>query len=128
MYIYIYIIYIIYIYILLTTILQEWSLEIHSNISKKISEVFFVISYLFRSLFSFLLSLVKLSRARKHQVYNIYRMSYTLSFCFLMYYMLSEIYIDGRFLEDCFYCHSEQVIPAGAREPWFPITLYKEQY
>ena len=40
-----------------------------------------------------------------------------------MYYIVSEIYIDGRFLEDCFYYYSEQIISAVAKESLIPYNL-----
>ena len=39
----------------------------------------------FISSFSLLLSLLKLSCTKKHGVYNQYRISYTFSFCYVMY-------------------------------------------
>ena len=37
-----------------------------------------------------------------------------------------EIYIGGRFLEDCLYCYSQKIIPVVAKESLLPITLCKE--
>ena len=51
----------------------------------------------------FLLSFFKLSCTKKHHVCNLYRISYTLSLCYVMYYIVSEICIGGSFLEDCFF-------------------------
>ena len=43
-----------------------------------------------------------------------------------MYYIVLEIYIGGRFLEDCLYFYSQKIIPVVAKESLFPITLCKE--
>ena len=48
-------------------------------------------------------------------VYNLYFISYTFSFCYVMYYIVSEIYIGRRFLEDC-YCYCHQIIFGVAKE------------
>ena len=66
-------------------------------------------------LFSFLLSLSKLSCTNYH-AYNLYRISFTLNFCCAMYYVVLEIHIGRRFLEDCFYCYSRQIIFVVAKE------------
>ena len=36
---------------------------------------------------------------------------------------MSEICIGGRFLEDCFYCYSQQIISAVAKESLIPYNL-----
>ena len=77
--------------------------------------IFFILS------FFFLLSLFKLSCTKKHHVYNLYRISYSLSFWYLMYYIVLEICIGGHFLEDCFYCLSQKVISAITNES---LVLY----
>ena len=77
----------------------------------------------FISSFSFLLSILKLSGTKKNHVYNLYRMSYTLRFCVVMYYIVSEICIGGRFLEDCFCCYTQQFILAVATEFLIPYNL-----
>ena len=61
-----------------------------------------------------------------HHVYNLYRIFYTLIFDYVMSYIMSEICIGRRFLEDCFYCYALWIISAVAKNPWFPMTLYKE--
>ena len=33
-----------------------------------------------------------------------------------MYYKVSEICIGGHFLEDCFYCYSQQIVSVVANE------------
>ena len=73
--------------------------------------------FFFISSFSFLLSLFKLSCTRKHHVYKPYHIFHTLSFCYVMYYTVSEICLDGQFLEDCFYCYSQQSIFVAAKSP-----------
>ena len=35
-----------------------------------------------------------------------------LNYCYVMYCIVSEIYIVGHFLEDCFNCYSQQIISA----------------
>ena len=42
-----------------------------------------------------------------------------------MYHIVSEIFIGGRFLEDCFYCYSQQIISAAANESLIPHNLTK---
>ena len=71
-------------------------------------------------------SLFKLSCTNKHHVYNLYCISYTLRFCHVMYYIVSEICVGGHFLMDCFYCYFQQIISAVAKESLIPYTLYKE--
>ena len=80
------------------------------NAQRHLKEDLLIISRYFKffsSSFSLLLSLFQLSFLKKHHVYNLYWISYTLSFCYVMYYVLSEICIGRRFLDDCFYCYSE---------------------
>ena len=77
---------------------------------------YFTIFYL---MVFFFLSFFKTSCAKKH-VYNLYRIFYTLNFCYVMYNVMLEICIDRRLLEDCFYCYSQQVISAVANEFLIP--------
>ena len=77
----------------------------------------------FISSFSFLLSIFKLLCTKKHNVYNLYCISTTLSFCYLIYYMVLEICIGGRFLEDCFYYYSQKIISAVANESLIPYNV-----
>ena len=42
-----------------------------------------------------------------------------------MYYIVSEICIDGHFSEDCFYCYSQQIKSAVANESLIPYNLRK---
>ena len=85
----------------------------------------FLLFYIFFLVVFFLLFLLKLSCTKKHHVYNMFRIWYTLGFCYVMYYIVSEIYLDGRFLEDCFYCYSRQVISAVANGSLIPYNLIK---
>ena len=48
-----------------------------------------------------------------------------MNFGYIMYYIMSETYIDERFLEDCFYCFSQQIISAVANESPIPYNLIK---
>ena len=77
----------------------------HTAISQRISFSFLSFNFLFLLCFSFLLFLFKLSYAKKQHVYNLYFILHTLTFCYVIYYIVLEIYIGGRFLEDCFYCY-----------------------
>ena len=49
----------------------------------------------------FLLGLRKLSCKKKYHANNLYCISYTLSICYVMYYIVLEVYIGGYFLEEC---------------------------
>ena len=78
--------------------------------------------------FSFLSYLFKLSVTKKHHVCNLFCTPYSLSFCYVIYYTVLEIYIGGCFLEDCFYCYSKQITvyllwPINLL---FPTTLQKK--
>ena len=42
-----------------------------------------------------------------------------------MYYIVPEKYIDGCFLEDCFYCYSQQITSVVAKEFLIPYNLIK---
>ena len=77
------------------------------------------------SLFSFLLSLFKLSCTKKYLAYNLYCISYTLRFCYVMYYIVLEICIGGRFLEDCFHCCSQQIMSDVANKSLLSYNLTK---
>ena len=48
----------------------------------------------------------------------------TLSFCYVMYYIMLEICADGRFTEDSFYCYFQQK-SAAANESVIPYNLIK---
>ena len=52
--------------------------------------------------------------------------AYHMSFCYVMYYIIWEISISGRFQEDCYYCYSQLIISLVATESSFPISLFKE--
>ena len=45
-------------------------------------------------------------------------------FCYVMYYIVPEKCIGERFLEDCFYCYSQEIISAVTNR--FPITSLEE--
>ena len=84
------------------------------NTQQHLKDYLLIISQYFKFFtwffFFFLWPLFKLSCTRKHHAYNLYRILHTLSFCFLIYYIVSEICIGGSFLEYWFYCHSKQII------------------
>ena len=40
-----------------------------------------------------------------------------------MYCIVSEDYVGGRFLEDYFYCYSQQIISTIAKESLIPYNL-----
>ena len=61
----------------------------------------------------------------KHHVYHIYRISYALRFYYVMYYIVLEMHIGERFLEDYFYCYSQQIMSAAANESLIPYNLIK---
>ena len=52
-------------------------------------------------------------------------MLYFQSYFYLMYYIVSEIWIGGHFLEDCFYCYSEQINSDVANDSLMPYNLIK---
>ena len=76
-------------------------------------------------LFIFCYLFFKFSSTKKNHVYNLYCISSTLRFCYVMYYIVLEIFIGGRFLEDYFYCYSQQIIFAVANETLLPYSLIK---
>ena len=53
----------------------------------------------------------------------LYHISYNLSFCYVMNYIVLEICIGGRFLEDYFYCYSQQILSAVANGPLIPYNF-----
>ena len=42
-----------------------------------------------------------------------------------MYYIVSQIRIDERFLENCFYCDSQQIISPETSDSLIPDNLIK---
>ena len=75
--------------------------------------LFFFYSFLF---FNYLFSN---SYAQKTSlIYIVYRI--LLRFCYVMYYIVSEIYIGRRFLEGCFYYYSQKTMFAVAKESLIP--------
>ena len=55
--------------------------------------------------------------------YNLYCLLYTLSFCYVMNYVVSGIYFSGHVLEDCFYSYSQHIISAVAKISLIPYKL-----
>ena len=84
------------------------------------SFLLFHIFYLF--VFFLIISFQNSYAQKKHHVCNLYRISYTLR-VFTMYYIVPEICIGGYFLEDCFYCYSQQLQSAVANESLIPYNL-----
>ena len=124
-YIYIYI----YIYIIdcYSSRMITWNTQ---QYLKEIFQLFLVIFYFFLSSFSFLLSIFKLSSTKKHHIYNLYRISYTLNFSYVIYYIVSDIYFGGRLLEDRFYCYSQQILSPAAKKsliPYNPIQRWQQK-
>ena len=89
------------------------------NISK-IMFYFFLIIYFFSHRF---LPLFKLSRTKKHDVYHLYCIWYTFSILHMVYGFMVLICIGGRFLEDCFWCYSWQIVSVKANESLIPYNL-----
>ena len=59
-------------------------------------------------------------------IYIAYRILFAISsFCYVRHYIESEICIVGRFLEDCFYCYSQQIISTAANVSLIPYNLMK---
>ena len=62
------------------------------------------------------------SHAQRGITSNIYfSLLHTLSFCYIMYYIVSEIYSGRRFLKDD--CYSQQIISAVATLSLIPYNL-----
>ena len=71
----------------------------------------FSLFYIFSPNAFFFYYLFSNSCTKENHVFNLYCISYILSFCYVMYYIVSsKIFIGGHFLEDCFYCYSQQII------------------
>ena len=47
-------------------------------------------------------------------------------FSYVMYYIVSERFIGGCFVEDCFYCCSQQIISTIADESLIPYNFVKQ--
>ena len=58
--------------------------------------------HLFSHCFLFCYFFLKFSCMKNHHVYDLYCMSYTLSFCYAMYHTVLEICFYGRLSDDCF--------------------------
>ena len=80
----------------------------------------------FISSLSSLLSLSKLSYTKKHLIFNLYRILYTLNFCYKIYYIVLEICTGERFLEECFYYYFQQIISAVVNVFLIPYKLMKK--
>ena len=69
------------------------------NIQRHLKEDLLILFHYFTffiSWFCFLLSLFELSCTKKKKnVYNLYHISHTLSFCYVMYYIVSDVCIGG---------------------------------
>ena len=46
-----------------------------------------------------------------------------MSFCYVRYYIVSDMCIGGGFLEECFCCYSQQIISAVPSEFLIPYNL-----
>ena len=58
---------------------------------------------------------------------SILHIVYFESFCYVMYYIVSEICIGiWHFLQDCFYCYFQQINSAVANESLIPYNLFKK--
>ena len=79
----------------------------------------------FLSLFSFSIISFQTLMHKAHGVYNPYHISYTSSFCYVMYCIVSEKCICRHFLEDCFDCYSLKIISAVANNYLIPYKLLK---
>ena len=104
-----------------------------TNFSRMITlnkQQYFILSFLFLFLFFvfFSLSLFKLSCTKKYHVYHLYRISYTLSFCNAIYNIVPEIYIGGRFLEDCLNCYYQEFISDVVNESLIPCNFIPHKY
>ena len=94
----------------------------YTAISQRLTLILSRYCTFFISSFSFLLSLFKLSCTKKPHVYNLCHISYTLSSC---YVHSARNCIGGRFLKDCFYCYSQQIIYAVTNISLIPHNIIK---
>ena len=97
---------------------QQYLIEVILILSRYF-KLFFILS------FSFLLSLFNLLCAKRHHTCNLYCILYTLSFFYVMYYIVLEIFITGNFLEDYFCCYSQLIICAEDNKSLIPYNLIK---
>ena len=66
------------------------------------------------------------SRVQKRDhIYNLHQILCTLSFYYVMHYIVREIGICGSFLENCLYCDSQQIRSALTNEPLSPYNFMK---
>ena len=112
-------------YISLTTIFKNDNLKYIAMSQRRFINYFLLFYIFFPSLFSFKLSLFKPSCTKRHHVYNLYRISYILSFYYLMYCILTEICIGWRFLQDCFCRYPPKIICAVTNESLIAHKLIK---
>ena len=103
-------------------VFKSFSLKCTATSQRRSFNSFSLFYIFFSHRLFFLLFLFKVSYTKKHNVLNLYHISYTLSFCYVIYYIVSKICIGGRFLDDCFYCYSRWITPAIANES---LTPYK---
>ena len=105
-------------YILLIIILQERKNDNlkYKTISQRKSFNSFSLIYFFFSHRILLYCLYSNSYVQRTSRLKSISYFNTLSFCYVMYYIVSEIYIAGRFLESCFYCYLQQIISVVAKE------------
>ena len=88
---------------------------------KEVSKIFWLSLIIsnFLPLLRFFSSVYKFWCIKKHHLYYLYYILYTLSFCYL--YIVSEIYVGKGFLKDG--CYSQQIISAVAKESLIPHNL-----
>ena len=72
-------------------------------------------------LFYYLFSNSYVQRNMMPIIYVAYRI--LLSFCYVMYYLVSEAYIGGQFLEECFHCYSQQILSGVLNESLISYNL-----
>ena len=62
---------------------------------------------------------------KRDHIYNLHQILCTLSFCYVMHYIVREIGIYGSFLENYFSCDSQQIRSALTNEPLSPYNFMK---
>ena len=97
---------------------------INLNTQKHLREDLLILSRYFiffvSSIFFFIISF----ETYKYHVYYLYRISYTLSFCYVKYYIMSEICISGRFKTGPYFS-SQKFISVVANESLISYNLIK---
>ena len=71
--------------------IRYWSYQISAFSSWNLAFTCFPEITNFSSMFFFVLHLFKLSCAKKHNIYNLYHIPYTLIFCYVMYFSLCVV-------------------------------------